>query len=136
MKKEAITIYHATAFGISKEEADLVELSQKPWAQYDTSVNVLYRPKRKRNPNGLRVTPNGCEYLVILKGHGHPEPFSPFTQKVEENSVFISKSRFSSFSDAYKIEFDEVIDKLKENNPDLFIVDCRTTKSTWEIINQ
>lgn len=135
MEKQPITIYLSNTFGISKTEAILNTITDTPYAQYNNSVSVTFTPKGKRSLRGFRTCKNGCEYVVILKGHGHPDPEDAFGKPKTNAStgVTITESRHLSFSDDYKTELDPVIDKLKAESPEVFLVDCRKTKQTWEV---
>lgn len=134
-KQIPITVYISGAFGVHKELGYLLSFGTDKYAQYDRSPFVRYIPKGKRKPTGCRVT--STPYLLVLLGHGYPDPADPFTDKTMSGSgCMVSKSRYSSFDDRYKTDFDQVIDKhlkgitITIQGSDLILMDVRHTVGT------
>ncbi len=116
MKK--ITIYSTNSiFGnILKTEGTLVEIGRENYAQYHQAPFVKFIPKRKRTAYIARATYK--PYLLVLEGHGHPDPDDMMMPAdTFGTGVTTSKSRYRSFDERYETDFDAKIqDYLKTQN--------------------
>ena len=114
-----ITVYTTSEFmgTVQRYEGTLIEQG----AQYENAPFVSFIPKGKRN--GVRIV----KYILILKGWNHPEPEDMFGNSLGRfsNGVMIKESKYSSFDDGYKIDFNNVIDKYIAENPALLLADYR-----------
>lgn len=112
---EKVTIYTTSEmFGsVQAHRGKLVEYGRKKYAQYDQAPFVIFIPKGKRNP--CKIIKGYRPYLLIIKGHDTPDPegmFDKTTSRTEQDGkVFIQNSKYSSFDDRYKIDFDQIINK-------------------------
>ena len=133
--KQTVTIYTTNGFGsVSKYVGTIVDFGLKQYAQYDRAPFFSYVPKGKRNATG---TVKGFQpYIVILKGNGHPEPADMLDKGTpDSNGVTVSKSRYMSFDERYKTDFDAVLNDIVNNNPSIVLMDCRHTMNT-ETVNK
>ena len=132
--KELVTVYTSSSFGISKFEGKLVDFGTTKYAQYNAAPFIKYVPKGKRNVRGFVKTYQ--PYIIIIKGVNHPEPADAFTAPkttVYEMGVVTSRmSRYSSFDERYKTEFDAKISEYLQSQT--VLMDVRHTVSTC-IIN-
>lgn len=116
---------------VVKTEAKLIEVGRKNYAQYDNAPYVVFIPKGKRKPFVTRAT--SYPYLLVIEGHGHPEPADMLGEGKTENGVTIRQSTYSSFDEAYKTDFDAIINPyLTDKN---VIVDVRQTVGK-EVVNE
>lgn len=126
-EKQKITIYKSGSFGISKIEANLVEIGKRDYAQYKDCVYIKYVRKGKRNPEGIILT--YAPYMVVIEGHGHISPADPFgpvkVNQYESGSVEVKQTRFSCFDERYKSEFDQVISEYIQDKK--VLIDVRNT---------
>ncbi len=130
MKSEKITIYTSSIFGVRKAEGTLLRIGKKDYAQYRDCPYVHFIPKGKRKPDGVMGTYQ--PYIVVLKGHGHPDPQSPFTEpKRSESGLIVRTTRMSCYHDDYKIEFDEMIKPIVEKAE--VLMDVRHTVGTSNV---
>ncbi len=127
--KTLITIYQSTAFGVAKYEGTLVAIGAKKYAQYDNAPFIHFVPKGKRKPTGLIATSH--PYLVVLEGHGHVSPADPFTTPSESSTgLMVSSSRYSSFDERYKTDFDPILNEVVKNSASSVLMDVRHTVNT------
>lgn len=127
---ELATIYVTSEFmgNVNKIECKLIQHGKRPYAQYDDATFVYYIPKGKRNQSAF--VKGYKPYVLILKGHGHPSPEELFSVSLPPSSTGLksSTSKYMSFDDRYKTDFDAVIDGYLTEKPDLVIADYRCTK--------
>ncbi len=123
--KEKITVYTTSEFmgNVQKYEGTLIDQGKMKYAQYDNAPFVSFIPKGKRN--GCRIVKGYNPYILILKGWNHPEPDGMYGEARQGDGVTIRESRYASFDDGYKIDFNNVIDKYLADNPGLLIADYR-----------
>lgn len=126
--KKVVTLYMSGAFGVQKLEGSLVEFGTKPYAQYPKAPYVVLIPKGKRKPIG--ILKGYAPYMVLLEGVGHPDVFDPFGPKKDSGNAITQTSRFSSFDERYKTEFDTVLNKVVSENPAAVLMDVRHTVRT------
>lgn len=135
MKK--VTIYTTSDFmgSIVKCEGTLISCGIQKYAQFDRCPFVKYVPKGKRNPAGFCKTFQ--PYLLIIDGWNHPNPDDLFNEGVTNaDGVTIKESRYMSFDERYKTDFDlKIRDYLLLQQTKLIILDYRHTVGT-EIIPQ
>lgn len=122
-----VTIYSSGAFGVHKTEATIIDFGTKKYAQYDKAPFATYIPKGKRKPTGFVQGYN--PYIVIIDGHGHIDPQDAYTKPKDIGSGMTSRmSRFSSFDERYKTEFDQALtDYIKDKK---VLMDVRHTVNT------
>ncbi len=126
---EKITIYSGGGmFGIHKTEAKLIAHGKKPLAQYTDAPFVHFIEKGKRTPKGIQMGYN--PFILILKGHGHPDPDSPFVeQDIGETGMVCKKSRYASCDPRYVFDFNLKINPYLSVIPHLIVADYRHTKA-------
>lgn len=124
---EKITIYTTSEFmgTVQRYEGTLIDQGRMKYAQYENAPFVSFIPKKKRN--GIRIVKGYNPYILILKGWDHPEPEDMFGNSKGEvrNGVTIKKSKYSSFDDGYKTDFNNVIDRYIADNPTVLLADYR-----------
>lgn len=116
IENELVTIYVKNGFGsITKVEGKLVELySRVKYAQYNDAVKFVYIPKRARLKRGnyLSYKP----WILVVAGHGHPEPASMYDkpERVEGvPGVMVSRSSYSCFDERFGTDFErDVVSKI------------------------
>ncbi len=130
------TIYTTSEFfgSVVKHEGTIIDFGVKPYAQYDTAPYFKFVPKGKRKPRGL-IKGDYSPYLVILKGYNHPDPASMYDDPRYSENLVVRESRYTSFDERYKTDFDTVLNKYLELNPGLILMDYRGTQNT-KIINK
>ena len=124
MEKQRVTIYYTSEFfgSVQSIEAYLIEYGQRKYAQYDNAPFVKFIPKGKRKV--LMIQKSYKPYLLILKNWDNPKPDGMFGKIENKNGVTIKQSKYSSYDDRYKIDFNTIINQYKNN----FIADYRETK--------
>lgn len=125
MKKA--TIYTTSEFmgNVIKIECTLLDSGFRKYAQYENAAFVRYIPKGKRNETGFLK--GYRPYILILEGHGHPEPDDMFVDLGKsETGLNVRQSKYMSFDTRYKTDFDAVIDSILPEKTVLF--DVRHTK--------
>ena len=130
------TIYTTGEFfgSVNKYEGKIIDFGVRPYAQYTEAPFFKYIPKGKRKPRGC-IKGDYNPYLVILKGYNHPDPQSMFNDPRYTEGLVIKESRYTSFDERYKTDFDAVLNKYLELNPGLILMDYRGTQKT-KIINK
>lgn len=123
--KTKITVYTTSEFmgNVQRYEGYLIATGLMKYAQYDNAPFVSFIPKGKRN--GVRIVRGYNPYVLVLNGWDRPEPDSMFGESRHENGVTIKESRYQSFDDGYKIDFNNVIDKFLIDNPRVLLADYR-----------
>ncbi len=112
-KGKKITIYTTSNFmgNVVKYEGKLVDFGSEKYAQYNDSKYVTFIPKRKRKELKLRKSYN--PYLVIVEGWNHIEPLDTM-ESVSEN---VKRSKYKSFDERHRTDFNEVLNKyLNDKN--------------------
>ena len=124
------TLYTTTeSFGnVVKREITLLTHGFQKYAQYDKAPFVEYIPKGKRKP--VKITKGYKPTILILSGHGHPEPEDLYV--VVDNSeghVTVSKTKYFSFDERLVTDFDATIDVYIESGKGTVLADYRYTKN-------
>lgn len=94
-----VTIYeHTGPLGYRRTEARALRVLVRPYAQHSAGVEIRFIPKGGRREREYTETTHAT--TVILAGHGHPEPPSPWnapkdhgayvTQQAHERSTLAS----------------------------------------------
>lgn len=100
------------------------------YAQYPRALYFRYVEKGCRKPSGFVQSP-GEQSLLILDGHGHPQPPSmygaPETLNTAGGEVTVSKSTYSSFDPRWAIDFDRMISEHIEKTDAKVLGDYRET---------
>jgi hypothetical protein len=117
-----VTIYIGGSFGVSKHEATLIDHGRQRYAQYEAAPFVTFTPRGKRK---ARSWAQGYHpYLLILAGHGHPDPQAWLVPAAGGDQV----SRYSSCDPRWETDFDAQIDPYVAANPGVVVADYRHTK--------
>ncbi len=108
-KLEEITIYSTSDFfgSVVKHQGKLLAHGLRPYAQYQAVPYVDFIPKGKRK--AVRIQKSYKPYLVIVKGYNAPEPLGMYGNSTVRNGVVTKESKYSSFDDRYKTDFDKVL---------------------------
>ena len=117
MNKIKATIYHSSEFTgrILKTEVYLLKHYTREYAQYKNAVCVEFIPKGKRKPR--RIIKGYRPYILILKDWNNIDPDSGYKIIKNDENVIIRESKYNSFDDNYKKDFDNII-----NNYDVEII--------------
>ena len=129
-----VTIYVTSEFmgSVIKREGTLIDCGLQKYAQFDRAPFVKYIPKGKRNATGFVKT--SFPYLLIIEGWNQPEPADFLTPGITDaNGTTIKISRYMSFDERYKTDFDfMILPHLAKSN---VILDVRHTVGT-ELIKE
>lgn len=111
LRAERCTAYHLGAFGYRRIELREIEVRVAPFAQHAAALHVTWIAKGKRTKQGFADQGRGGIGLVVLAGHGHPEPYHWLSapQVVTHGDGIIVKSsmsRWASCDPAWAHEFD------------------------------
>lgn len=81
------TIYTTNEFfgNIVKQEVTLIDAIFTPYAQYKAALKVSFLPKRARIKRQFIKTYN--PFVLIVKGHGHPNPEELFRVIKQDGDV-------------------------------------------------
>lgn len=124
-----VTLYMNSEFmgNIFKIEGTIAQYGYQKYAQYDNGVFVHLIPNGKRN--GRLWQRQSHATVVMLEGHGHPEPDAVFTEKLPSlPGIEVSTSKYSSFDEGWVNDFDRMIDAyIAEKNP-VVMLDARVSK--------
>ncbi len=109
MIERKVTIYfRSEMFGnYLKIEARSYFTEIKPYAQYPSAVKFSWVPKGARSARAFIQTYRPS--LLILDGHGHPDPAPMFGEEKDEGGVSARRSQHLSFSEEWDTEFNEMI---------------------------
>lgn len=104
---QLVTIYATSEMmgHVVKWEGRLVDCGFVRYAQYPAVPSVRYIPKGKRNPSGF-VKADSRPFMLVIAGHGHPEPASMFG---DADATGCRTNRFQSFSREWTDEFNAMI---------------------------
>lgn len=110
---------------VQRYEGTLIDQGCMKYAQYENAPFVAFIPKGKRN--GIRIVKGYNPYILILKGWNHPAPEDMFgnLKGVYKYGVTIKESKYKSFDNGYKIDFNKVIDEYLSNNTGVLLADYR-----------
>lgn len=123
--QEKVTLYVQGMFGVSKIEGRLVEHGTRKYAQYDNAAYVALVPKRKRK---ARVWTGMFQpYLLLLKGHGHPDVPEAFETR-NMGGVEMKISKYTAHDSRHQTDMDAVLDAYLENTGAEVLADYRHTK--------
>lgn len=124
---EKATVYYASMLGVRKIEGRLVDFGTRKYAQYDNAPFVSIIPKRKRK---ARCVSGDYEpYILLLKGHGHPdldvyEPAEPSTTP----GVMVRRAKYSACDPQWGRDADTKLDHYIETSGVEVLADYRSTK--------
>lgn len=126
------TIYTTSEFfgNLVKHEVDLTNAVFEPYAQYKESLRLVFIPKGKRKALQIRKTYN--PFVLVIKGHGHPNPEELMKVIKETEDCKISQSKYASFDERFAQEADELLASII--TPQNLLIDVRHTQGT-KIIN-
>jgi hypothetical protein len=122
------TIYRrGDFFGvIGKTEVRACEVERGSYAQYKNSITVRFVKKGARKTLGFRETYE--PYLLILAGHGHPDPAGMFDGGEADRrtpGVTSQKAKYSACSDGYADDFNAMIEKYLDEGGGKILFDAR-----------
>lgn len=122
------TIYKKGEFfgNIAKTEVRTCTIERGPYAQYKNAIKVTFVKPRARKTLGFWATYR--PHLLILEGHGHPDPASMFDggEVSRSTSGIVGHSaKYSACSDGYGDDFDEMIDKHIKETGAKVLLDAR-----------
>lgn len=126
---DEITVYYRTSMmgSIVKQEGKLRAVGRKPYAQYPNAGFVEYVPKRKRN--GLRLFQTFQPYMLVLKGHGHPNPtdlFGVVLAPSTDSTLEMRTTTYGSFSGGWVTDFEKKINPyLAAQKQNIVVADFR-----------
>lgn len=129
MEAQKVTIYSSSEFfgSFNKYEGKLIDHGTEKYAQYNNAPFVKWIPSRKRNP--VQLLKANKPMILVLEGIGHPAPDSLYNEPHYSNeTVQVSKSRYSAFDEGWSNDFDLMIDKYIAENNVKIIADYRHTK--------
>jgi len=133
-EKIKITIYSTSDFmgNVTKIEGTFNDMGQKDYAQYNAAPFITFTPRGKRTAYIKRATYN--PYLLVIEGWGHPQPADFLNEgTTDANGTTVRESRYRSFDDGYKTDFDSIINPYLSGKD--VIMDIRQTVGT-NIMNQ
>lgn len=98
-KGQKYTLLTQGFLGVVAIQIILYEVRVGPWAQYSESVELIFKPKAKRNLRGLRF--HGRESCVVWQGwiEVDTDPFRASEKSLD--GVTIQQSRYLSFDSRY-----------------------------------
>ncbi|WP_298751988.1 hypothetical protein [uncultured Arcobacter sp.] len=128
-----VTIYKKDEFfgSVKKIEANLVEHGRMKYAQYNSAPFVIAKPKRKRT--AYRWVETFQPYMIIVKGWDAPAVDNPFVVTEKNDSVTISRTKYSSFDERYGTDFDKVIDAWIAEDESRLVADYRDSYQKKEV---
>lgn len=106
-----VTLYFQGDLGMAyrKLEARDVNIFFRPYAQYSAAARVRFTPKGARTQRELMLTYK--PKLIILAGHGHPDPKGMWTDaKPSGDGVTTQMSRHMAFSEEWESEARDMIE--------------------------
>lgn len=80
----------------------------KPWAQYNNNLNIVFKPKGKRNPRILQM--HGIKDITIFKGWVNISDEPETTILSENKDCKVSRYNHSCF------DFDQIENEIKKSN--------------------
>ncbi len=127
--QKKVTIYSGGGmFGITRYEAKLVAHGTKPYAQYEAAPFVHFVEKGKRTTRG--IVQGYAPFILILDGHGHPEPDEGFVDAdISNTGMTCRRSRYASCDPRYQTDFNSLISGYLDANPGLVVADYRHSKA-------
>jgi hypothetical protein len=123
---EPVTLYSKSEmFGtIQKVEGKLLAHGRARYAQYPLAPFVELVPKGKRK--GVRRQGSYRPFLLVLKGHGHPEPGKMFTKVIYQTpEAPVTEATHTGFSAGWVNDFNALIEPYLAANPGLVVADYR-----------
>ena len=122
---EKVTIYTTSDFmgDVVKYEGRIHESGRRKYAQYDSAPYVDITMKRKRK--AIRIMKTYNPYILVVKGWDHPDAEDYLKVVHESADAVISKSRYLSFDERYKTDFDKIINDLIESKKIEVVEDFR-----------
>lgn len=103
---EKATIYTTGEFfgNIQKIEVRRGSVEVKPYAQHTDAVHVKFVPKGGRRLRGF--VKSYKPFVMIVKGHGHPEPAELFGKTISEgDGVTVKQGTYAAFDERWVEDF-------------------------------
>lgn len=126
LQARKVTIYRKSEFGLgyTKVECRKFGFEHRKYAQYDGAIHVAFVPKGKRRVRGFVET--SYPSCVVLDGHGHPDPDSPWTAwGSSETGCEVRQSRHMSFDPAWDKEFNAKMAEYLAESGATVVLDTR-----------
>ncbi|MEE8536893.1 MAG: hypothetical protein V3S71_02725 [Acidobacteriota bacterium] len=121
------TIYKKNEFFgyIQKVEVRECTIDRGPYAQYRDAIKVTFIKPRCRKTLGFWETYR--PHLLILDGHGHPDPADMFDggEVTRTPNVTAYSAKYSAFDEGYGNDFDELIDAHIKETGATVLIDAR-----------
>jgi len=102
-----VTLYFRSMLGVCKVEAKQVEITVRPYAQYQRAVEFRYRKPRQRIDRGAVQTYQPS--LLVLDGWSHPEPGARFEPVSSDGDITVSRALYSACDPRWQTDFDAMI---------------------------
>ena len=107
------TVYTKGEFmgNIIKTEVRKVEVNERPYAQYANALELRIVKKGARKERG-KVLTGPAPFLVVVKGHGHPEPGDLFggDKTVDANGTVTMRGTYAAFDKGWVEDFRKDVD--------------------------
>ena len=98
-QKYTLLVMNAFGIGTNVIQLTLSEVKVSPYAQYAESVQLIFKPKGKRNLRGIRF--HGSELCAIWKGWLDINSDAFEAPTLSESGFICGKSRYLSFDSRY-----------------------------------
>jgi len=123
-----VTIYYMGEFGmgLNKIEGKLKNFGTRKYAQYNSAPYVSFVAKRKRKTQSLQKSYK--PYMVVIMGHGHPNPEDGMKLLSDDGTTTVSQYKHSSFSEEWDNEADQMLNTYFSDNSVDVICDYRHTQ--------
>ena len=110
-----VTIYCTNEFfgNIVRYDGKLINHGVRKYAQYENAPFVEFIPKGKRKI--VRIQKSYKPYLLIINGYDNQLPDSMYGKSETKNGVTIKKSRYQSYDNRYKTDFDKILENSNIN---------------------
>jgi len=104
---EKATIYTTSEFmgNVVKTEVRKGSVGIRPYAQYDNAVHVHFVAKGKRKRSGF--VKSHKPFVLILEGHGHPDPATLYgeAEATENGEASVARGRYRCFDPGWVRDF-------------------------------
>lgn len=126
-KFEKATIYTTSEFmgNVTKTEVRRGEIEVKPYAQYAEAIHVKFVPKGARKLRGF--VKSHKPYVIVLEGHGHPDPDSLYGayRETQDGEAAVASGRYRSFDPRWVEDFEASLNEYLEDKRDAVVFDRR-----------
>lgn len=125
MKQGPVTIYSRSEWGmgVRKTEARAFGFAVVAYAQYPSAVECHFVGKGQRKVRGFVQTSTAS--LLVLEGHGHPDPDTGDIVLSETPTMRVTKGRYMSQDPRWQSDFDAMIDAYIAEKQPTVVADYR-----------